>query len=377
MKIVFVQTVIPSYSVSFFNEIMKVNSNIELTILADINKNSILNQFSEKSIKFKVVSLKEKRLSGLVLRPKLRKILRNINPDVIIYSGNPRELSQLVAMFWSRICKQKFLVWGMFHRIGGPRFISRLYYKTVGHLANMCLPYGRTGGQTLLNLGVDKKKIYPIGTAIDEKRIFTATKALSQIELDRFLDDHDLSGKKIVLQVVRLSRIKKPELLLYAAKKILAYRNDFHFVIIGKGEMYDEVHMLSKELGVDHAVSFLGSIYEERVLAHWFGIAHCFVIPTCIGLSAHHALSYGVPVVTDNSLDNQATEFEILAHGLNAFIYDEGNIEDLSEKIITAAELDQEYRSIINFNAIKTIKNNANLESKARNFLKAIAFVAP
>lgn len=97
--------------------------------------------------------------------------------------------------------------------------------------------------------------------------------------------------------------------------------------------------------------------------------AAVFVVPTCIGLSAHHAMSYGVPVVTDDSLDSQASEFEIIADGLNSLTYHEGDVASLAEAIgkVTA---NSAFRSFLSANAIRTIQSKQNLARKAAIFFK-------
>ena len=98
-------------------------------------------------------------------------------------------------------------------------------------------------------------------------------------------------------------------------------------------------------------------------------------MPTFIGLSAHHAMAYGVPVVTDDSLDSQGSEFDILSNGLNSFLYKEGDPHDMArvlEKIIN----DPILREQMSINARATVERVHNLDNKARQFVQEVKKLA-
>ncbi len=80
-------------------------------------------------------------------------------------------------------------------------------------------------------------------------------------------------------------------------------------------------------------------------------------------------MSYGLPVVTDDSLDSQASEFEILAEGLNALTYREGDAHDMA-RVLDRLVSDQALRQTLSVNARKTIEHTHNLERKTRNFVQ-------
>lgn len=369
MKVAVIQPLLPHYSIAFFNRVVELHPEVELVVLADIETSESLNQYRPQDCRFIVRHLPSLKRKGLIFRPGLLHRLRQEKADIVVYNANPREVSQLWAMVVSRLKGQRFTAWGMFHRIGGPRLVSNVYYRLVGRLASKCLTYTRTGASNLVSLGVPKQRIGVVGTAIDERIPFAERAARTPEELAEFRRAHDLDDRHVVLQVVRLSRLKRPELLVQAAEILLRQRQDLLFVLIGNGEMRQELEDMVAARGIQHAFRFLGAIYDEAVLSRWYMSAAVFVVPTCIGLSAHHAMSYGVPVVTDDSLDSQASEFEIIADGLNALTYHEGDVASLAEAIgkVTA---NSAFRSFLSANAIRTIQSKQNLARKAAIFFK-------
>ena len=370
MKLVVVQPLLPHYSIAFFNRVVDMHPDLELVLLADIETREALNQYQPQDCRFTVHHLRSVQRRGLIFRPGLLRLLRQENPDVTVFNANPREISQLCGMVVSRLLGRRFTAWGMFHRIGGPRPATNGFYRLAGRLADRCLTYTRTGASNLISLGVPKHKIGIVGTAIDERIPFAERAASTPEELADFRREQGLEGRHVVLQVVRLSRLKRPELLVEAARILLRQRQDLLFVLIGDGDMRQELEGMVASSGLQHAFRFIGAVYDEAVLSRWYLCADVFVVPTCIGLSAHHAMSYGVPVVTDDSLDSQASEFDIIADGLNALTYREGDVQSLADAI-TSLTTDAALRATLAINALRTIELRHNVLNKALNFLNS------
>ena len=312
-----------------------------------------------------------KNIKGLSFRSSLRNQINAINPDHLVFYGNPRELTLTLLMFSYWLVGKKFNVHGMFHRIGGETILSKIYYWCVGKISNKCFTYGRKGAEVLLSVGVSRNKIKVIGTAIDEKRSIEFSDNVEASKLLEFKNEYGLVDKKVVLQVVRLSEIKKPDMLLYVAEKISAIRDDVIFVLIGGGEMYEEISQKISKLELTDSVLLLGPIYDEEELSYWFKSAKVFVIPTCIGLSAHHAFSYGLPIITDNDLINQASEFDVLFNGLNSLLYQSGDLNSLQSKLIEILD-DDSLQAFLSSNARHTVESIYSLDMKCKNYLEAL-----
>ena len=371
MRVCIVQTVLPLYSISFFNRIVELYPEIDLVVLADIESPQPLNQYRSEICAFQVKQLDSSNYKGVEWRPGIVRVIRSQGPDRVVFSGYVRDLGQLWAMIFFKITGSSFGVWGMFHRIGGPRCVTNLYFYLVGMLASRCLTYTRVGASQLINQGIPKNRIDVIGTAIDEKIPMAQVRNKSAADLLAFRDANGINDRKVILQVVRLSRIKRPELLVEAARELVREHNDVLFVLIGDGEMRSELEKKIEVLGLQSNFRLLGSIYDESLISYWFLSAKALVVPTFIGLSAHHAMSYGVPVVTDDSLDCQGSEYEILAEGLNSLVYKEGDPKDLA-RVLGRILNDQFLQQSLSTNALLTIKRTHNLDAKTHRFIRSV-----
>lgn len=367
MRLVVIQPVLPAYDCDFFNALQQSFPGIDLLVLADIETKGALNQYDATKSSFNVQHLPSVEFLGLVFRPGLLRLLARRADATVVFNGNPRDVSQLLAMALFRLTARAIYVWGMFHRIGGPRLISNLYYKLSGKLACKCLCYSRTGAANLVTLGVPSARVGIVGTAIDERVPAAVRCAKSEEALEEFRSTAGLRGKHLVLQVVRLSRYKRPELLIDAAELLLASRKDLVFVLIGGGDMLEDLQQMVVAKGLEPFIRFLGPIYDEQVLADWYLSAHAFVVPTCIGLSAHHAMAYGVPVITDDSLDEQASEFAIVCDGLNGLTYREGSVASLASAIKRVVD-DEPLRARLSANATATVNEIHTINAKVQNF---------
>jgi len=367
MKILVITNLLPHYQIDFFNRLVELYPEIDLTVVADIKYPGSLNSYNKDECNFSVVHNRMLEFKGLIFRRNILKIISENPSDRTIFYANPREITLTFVMVLLKIQGFPFYAHGMFHRIGGQRFVSNLYYKLVGGLADKLFIYSRKGADVLLNLGVKNNKINIIGTAINERKSQAYLAQILPDKVKQIKKKYNLDGKNIILQVVRLSKIKKPELIVDVAYLLAQERKDFVFVLIGDGEQYEHMRRKIINFGLDESVIMLGSIYDELELAHWFSMAKLFVIPTCIGLSAHHAFSYGLPVVTDDNLLEQASEYDILYDGLNSVIYKSGDIgsfKDSISKIMNDASL----QSFLSRNAIYTVNKINSLDAKCKRY---------
>ena len=369
LRISIVQPYLPHYSAAFFEKLAEGHCIGNVQIIADLGTSGHLNAVGRADA-LELCHVPYIAHCGSVFRPGRLRALRSYRPDVCILSGDPRDLGSLFLALFLRFWGCKVVFWGMFHRIGGPRLVSQIIYRLMAKVSNACITYSRIGAHNLLSLGARAEKVFVGGTAIDERKPSEMTAELCLDDIVTFKLERGLLGKNVILQVVRLSRIKKPLLLLELARILKERgRKDFVIVVIGGGEMLEAFQDRARELALVDAgmVQILPPEYEESRLARWFLSADIFTIPTCIGLSAHHAFSYGVPIVTDDSLIDQASEFEVIAHGLNGLTYRAGDIEAYADAVETILD-DPEMRARLSRNALDTVRNTFNLASKVEAF---------
>jgi glycosyltransferase involved in cell wall biosynthesis len=373
MKILIVTNYLPNYSSSFISALSKKFFNSSIYVIADVNNNLDINQF-KRSKHYRVLNYPIKFLGPFCYRFGIINKIIKINPDRVIFYGNPRDISVYLGLIFCKLKNIKTFTHGMFHRIGKIGVFTRFAYSFFFNLSTGCMTYSQKGAQVLYSLGFDLKKVFVIGNAIDEKKIFNKKKKLLNKEkiFQKLKKKYPNLNKEFVLQVVRMSKIKNPLLIVEAANYLIKIKKKkISFVIVGKGELFKDFNTLVKRYSLEKNFVILGDVYDENILSNWFFLAKGFVVPSCIGLSLHHAFAYGVPVITDNSIMHQSSEAEILFNNINGLTYKSLNIKDLANKIDILIR-DKKLRSYLSKNALRTIASSNKLEDKVKKYSDVI-----
>ncbi|MDX4036787.1 glycosyltransferase family 4 protein [Aliarcobacter skirrowii] len=370
-KILIIKPLIPKYDLEFYRKLSN-QEEYEIHVTANIKTNNQLNLKSYDNETFYIHHTDIIKKGPFLYTRKLVKVINEIKPDLVIFSSNPRDISLLYILPLCRfIYGYKTACWSMFHRIGGPIVYSSLFHKVIGLISNRNMSYTNIGKLYQIARGINPDKIDVIGTAIDEKEVLKYKSSVNINLVEELKNKYNLNDKFTLLQVMRLSVIKRPHLLVDMMELLVQHEKEAVLVLIGGGELENEIIEYTKSKQLQDNIIFIGPLYSEGELSCWFELSEIFVVPTCIGLSAHHAFAYGLPIVTDNSLKNQASEFDILSDGLNCLLYDENCMESFVEKILKLKNDKNLYKKISE-NALLTVKEIYSMENKVKNFLVSL-----
>jgi glycosyltransferase involved in cell wall biosynthesis len=114
-------------------------------------------------------------------------------------------------------------------------------------------------------------------------------------------------------------------------------------------------------------------MYGAKQLAPWFLSARALVVPRAIGLAALHGFGFNVPCITSRDRRYQTPEAAALKDGYNSLMYEDGDIEDLSAKIIQLGENDRLQRELSE-NARRTMDEEYTLDKMVDGFVRAIRY---
>ncbi len=136
--------------------------------------------------------------------------------------------------------------------------------------------------------------------------------------------------EKIVLYVGRLSKEKKLDVLLKAAKALSKKKKNIKFLIAGSGPADIYYKTIMRRLGLEN-VQFLGPISREK-LPEVYAAADVFCIPSTFetqGIVALEAMASGKPVVCADYLALK----ELIINGKNGEKFNPGDYLACSKKI--------------------------------------------
>jgi glycosyltransferase involved in cell wall biosynthesis len=220
-----------------------------------------------------------------------------------------------------------------FHPIikwGFRRYLSNFYNK-----CNEVTCPTETVKKELLKWRV-KKPVTAISNGVDLDRFYNYLGII-----DIFFKYH-LPRNPIVLYAGRIDKDKNLAVLINAIPEVLG-QVEAHFVLAGSGDKVEQMKELSKELGVDHAVSFIGWIdRESEDLQKIYQVASVFAIASPLetqSIVTMEAMASGLPIVAANS----GALPELVKNDQNGFLFKAGDSADMAKKI-TDILLDKKMR---------------------------------
>lgn len=151
-----------------------------------------------------------------------------------------------------------------------------------------------------------------------------------EYDIDKLLSEKTTNS---ILWAGRLIDWKHPEIPVQIAKRLKNDGYDFQLNIIGTGDMYDEIKALIQKENLCENVHLLGSMTPEEVREHMEKTKiYLFTSDRKEGWGAvlNESMNSGCAVVSSSSIGSAPY---LIDDGENGFLYDDGNINDIYEKV--------------------------------------------
>lgn len=143
-------------------------------------------------------------------------------------------------------------------------------------------------------------------------------------------------GYRVVVNVGRLTIQKGLPNLLRAAQKVVQIHPKTLFLIVGSGEQYHELVMMSAELGISKNVVFTNFQRGKR-LRDAYAISDLFVMPSIsepFGLTPLEAIGYGSPTL----ISKQSGVAEVINNSLKVDFWD---VDEMANQIASVMRHDE------------------------------------
>ena len=250
------------------------------------------------------------------------------NPDVLILIGNPNIFSTWLIAIEARLRGIALIFWthGWIKKENLLKSKIRNIYLNI---ADYVLVYGESALIKGVESGFSAKKIIPVYNSLDfvaQNKIYENLKFTSRADIRKGLGLE--LDQAMILCLSRVTAACKYDWLIAAVSKMTKKNlRSVYIIMIGEGEEVEFLKKLAHDNAVD--VRFLGSIYDENLLAKYIMAANLVASPGKVGLTAMHSLAYGTPVVTHGDFDRQMPEVEAIIPGVSGCYFDYGNIDSL------------------------------------------------
>lgn len=270
-----------------------------------------------------------KLTSGVLWQTGLIRLITDRDLDVIIFLGNFTFLSTWIAALLAKRKGIRVLFWthGWLRDEKGIKDAIRTRFYRLAHAL---LLYGNRAKQIAVRKGFSPHRLHVIYNSLDYKRQKEIRNLISDQRLlalrSKILSD---SANSIVVCTGRLTKLKKLDILLNAMASLNQQGHKVCLLLVGDGPERESLERLSLKLNL--SVYFYGACYEEASLAELIMCANVAVSPGQVGLTAMHALAYGVPVITHGDLDHQMPECEAILPGRTGDTFQRGDVSDLAQ----------------------------------------------
>jgi glycosyltransferase involved in cell wall biosynthesis len=214
----------------------------------------------------------------------------------------------------------------------------------LAKLADVLVTYSVGARDAYLARGWPSDRVFAAPNALDLNAIDAMrSQVLSDPQTIRaFRQKNGIGDGPLALFVARLDPPRRVDVLLQAVARLTTDFPNLQLAVIGDGPARTELQTQAARLEIIERVHFVGAVYDEAELARWFCSADLFTFPSFMGLSALHAMGYGLPIVAGNDRWSHGPEVEAVVHEKTGLLFEHNNslaMADAIRRIITDAEL--------------------------------------
>jgi glycosyltransferase involved in cell wall biosynthesis len=179
---------------------------------------------------------------------------------------------------------------------------------------------------------------------------------------NQVLNEYGVTTRKNIICVGRLQKRKRLENLVAAHASL--NRPDIGLILVGP----DTDGILDNLKGKN--IFKIGPLYGDKMF-DLLTASDLYCLPGAVGLSIVDAFHCGLPFITEEG--DESAEIMYLKDGVNGFIVQRGNIEELSQKLLLLIDDDNLHKRFSDA-AKMEICENGSIENLCSGFLSALFF---
>ncbi len=352
-QIIFVQPALPTYRIDFFERLNAQYGKSLKVYYSPGSLGALTNPVSKEWAK--QLPPFQSLPGGLAWQPKAASLQVN-KADILVLSGNPRQLSTLVLLVKAKIKKAKTVWWGHYRSSTTRRWRQVLRFLPMA-MADAILFYtdaeieefkndrvalGKSGIVSALNNGID---ITPVV---------------------RYRKKYNASERECALLFI--SRLTEKAKLDLAFQAIAELGDDApHLHVIGSGAEEEPLKRLATHLGITEFVHWHGALTNEAQISSVANRCTAFLYPGVVGLSLIHAMAYGLPAIIHDDRLRQGPEIAAFGNGVTGINFENGDVGSLV-RVLRAVMYDYVSLNRLSVNSLQRINGNYSTIGMARRF---------
>lgn len=188
-------------------------------------------------------------------------------------------------------------------------------------------------------------------------------------DLQELFADKDAKEETLILWVGRMIDLKHPEFAVYMAEDLKKKEKKFKLRFIGDGEKKEEIINLTKNLGLEDVIEFVGFMTPKEVRKQMEKADILLMTSNRIegwGAVVNEAMNAGCVVVASHIIGSAPY---LIKHGVNGLVFKAGKPASLTKEVMKIID-NKCYRKEMGTAAYETIDNLWNPQTAARRFIE-------
>ncbi len=203
------------------------------------------------------------------------------------------------------------------------RLLNWLFVKVDAALA-----IGTLNKEFYLKKKLEEEQIFHTPYAVDNEHFFQESSKNKKKADEKRRDLGIPQDAVVILYLSGMKSRKRPMDLLKAFIRVKE-RDNVYLVFAGAGEVYEELKDTSSACQNVKLVRFV----NQSEIGIYYAMANLFILPSVDepwGLVINEAMCHSLPIITTTKV---GAAKDLIVHGKNGFIYEPGNVEQLSTYI--------------------------------------------
>jgi len=277
--------------------------------------------------------------------------------DVVVISGNPRCLSNIVLLAKARWQGARTIWWGQFWSSTSRAWRAAIR-NALMRLSDAVLFY------------TDREVAeYRSAHPTDRRRVSALNNGIDTSPIERHRLPYSADRPRDLLFIGRLTPKAELGLLLQALARPESAGATLD--IIGGGEDEYRLRSLCNTLGIADRVAWHGGTVDEERIAAVANECKVFVYPGSVGLSLVHGLAYGLPAIVHDDRWKHMPEISAFRPGENGLSFARGDAASLAMTIRDMLS-DRRRLESMSDEALGTTARSYNAADMADRFCAAI-----
>jgi len=266
------------------------------------------------------------------------KALINDQSDIIIVHGWSY-FTNILAILTARFLGKKLWVRAespLSQEIIKPKVLRSLKMIVLGYglfrLVNKFLYIGQQNRNFYLYYGVPSSKLLYAPYTVDNSFFILQANKLRKDKI-QLRNHYGFSRESVVILFSGKYIFKKRPLDLLKAFQKLKHL-PVTLLMLGEGELRNEMESFIKEKELKNV--FLTGFINQSEISNFYALSDLFVLPSgpgeTWGLVVNEAMLFQLPVIVSSTV---GCAKDLVKDGQNGFVFEEGNIDQLAESLIT------------------------------------------